>query len=241
MWSRRLCYLNTRTEQFLGSIRYAHPEYLTGENCGKESDAYSVGAVAYELLFGERFLGAETNWARLVARVVGWRSPSPTDVGAQCERLARTHSHETAEAAYWLLRHLLWDPTDESIDQLVAAIDQQFWKTPFHEDEDGTVHLGAPTLVEWAEDPDALKRELPWAWDRTARTTDGDGLHEVLRSRYWEWRCQLDDLDQLEDLPEIEGDLGFFFDMADVGNDVVAFADTLLILYRYRRLPDFSV
>lgn len=231
---------HTRTDQFLGSIRYAHPEYLTGESCGKESDAYSVGAVAYELLFGERFLSNETNWARLVARVVGWRSPTPTEVVKQCEKIGRIQSHEVAEAAYWVVRNLLWFPEENSLAQLIGAIDREFWKQAFYEEDDGTVHIGeAPFLAE--ADPEDLRRGLPWAWDRTARTTDGEGLHEVLRSRYWEWRCQLDDPDSdLEELAEIEGDLGFFFDLSDVGENVVAFANTLLTLYRYGRLPDFS-
>jgi eukaryotic-like serine/threonine-protein kinase len=49
----------TETTDFLGTIRYAHPDYLTGGGFTASLDWYSLGLVAYELFCGTRFLASE--------------------------------------------------------------------------------------------------------------------------------------------------------------------------------------
>jgi len=73
-----------QTTQFLGTIRYAEPGYLTGNRFTAASDWYSVGLVGYEMFFAERFLDFEEQWAKLVARKLRSRFPSGTDLAPGC-------------------------------------------------------------------------------------------------------------------------------------------------------------
>jgi serine/threonine protein kinase len=58
----------TTTIEFLGTIRYAAPEYLLGEAYDQRADVFSFGAIAYEILMGEQFDAEYQHWARLVAK-----------------------------------------------------------------------------------------------------------------------------------------------------------------------------
>ena len=52
----------TTTGHFLGTIRYAAPEYLFGDPYDQAADVYSAGAIAYELLTGAEFVGDARHW-----------------------------------------------------------------------------------------------------------------------------------------------------------------------------------
>ena len=56
----------TTTGAFLGTIRYAAPEYLFGDAYDSGVDVYSLGAITYELFVGKMFLSEEKQWARLI-------------------------------------------------------------------------------------------------------------------------------------------------------------------------------
>jgi serine/threonine protein kinase len=58
----------TTTGAFLGTIRYAAPEYLFGEEYDASIDTYSFGCVAYYAYMNHEPRGADSHWARLVAR-----------------------------------------------------------------------------------------------------------------------------------------------------------------------------
>jgi serine/threonine protein kinase len=58
----------TTTEQFLGTIRYASPQYLLGQKASSLDDVYAVGAIAYELLVGKLFYAKDSHWAKLVVQ-----------------------------------------------------------------------------------------------------------------------------------------------------------------------------
>jgi len=49
--------LHTPVEVFVGSIRYASPQFIRGEPFAEVDDIYSVGATFYELLTGKQFFG----------------------------------------------------------------------------------------------------------------------------------------------------------------------------------------
>src|SRR6185503_3171295 len=56
----------TTAGSFLGTVRYAAPEYLFGENYDSRVDIYGFGAIVSELFTGEVFLKERLNWAQLV-------------------------------------------------------------------------------------------------------------------------------------------------------------------------------
>lgn len=57
----------TATGAFLGTIRYAAPEYLFGERSDSKIDVYSFGCLAYEIFTNSEAFGEQAHWARLVA------------------------------------------------------------------------------------------------------------------------------------------------------------------------------
>ena len=78
----------TTTGAFLGTIRYGAPEYLFGELASPLADVYSFGAIAYELFFGDAFLGSEQHWARQLVRKRSWpQGPSQQDYQALAARI----------------------------------------------------------------------------------------------------------------------------------------------------------
>jgi serine/threonine protein kinase len=218
---------HTRTDSFLGTIRYAHPEYLTGKACSQEIDAYSVGAIAYELLFGRRFLGEEENWASLTARVVAWGFPDSDDVASRCAALSQLHNHHVAEAAYWVVRNLIIRaPTPDSLRMLLRAIEARFWMSSFYETGEG-IQTGVPAEIAWEHvsrrSPYIVwSRSLTSIWEELMLDTDAANrtqLATLLHSRYWRWRCILDNGATDEEIVEIDTDLGFFFDLFDTDKD----------------------
>lgn len=58
----------TTSGEFLGTIRYAAPEYLFDGNYSPNIDVYSLGIIAFELFGEEQFLSEEAQWARLVVK-----------------------------------------------------------------------------------------------------------------------------------------------------------------------------
>jgi serine/threonine protein kinase len=66
----------TQTKEFLGTIRYTDPSYLTGGQFTATSEWYSVGLIGYELFFGSRILGSEEHWAKIIARKLSGPLPS---------------------------------------------------------------------------------------------------------------------------------------------------------------------
>lgn len=59
----------TRTGVVIGSPKFMSPEQLAGDEVGRESDIYSLGLVAFELLTGEGPFEAETPRAAMIAHL----------------------------------------------------------------------------------------------------------------------------------------------------------------------------
>jgi serine/threonine protein kinase len=97
----------TTSGQFLGTIRYGAPEYLFGEASTTLVDVFAFGAIAYELFFGDVFLGREQHWARLIARKDSGRRGqaakttrhSPRGLGSTMRNLRSSYATE-----HWLPR-----------------------------------------------------------------------------------------------------------------------------------------
>jgi serine/threonine protein kinase len=131
----------TTTGEFLGTIRYAAPEYLFGESCDERVDVYALGAVAYELLSGERFMGHELHWAKLIAELGEERVPA-FDYGALAERAGMN----AAECGRILLALSLAPLEERSSAQVVNdMLRNGLWRKPFHL-RDRKPIAGEPTL-----------------------------------------------------------------------------------------------
>ena len=65
----------TQTGEMLGTVSYMSPEQLAGEDADQQSDVWSLGAVLYEMLTGQRPFRGESNWAVIGAISTGEPKP----------------------------------------------------------------------------------------------------------------------------------------------------------------------
>jgi eukaryotic-like serine/threonine-protein kinase len=65
----------TDSQAFLGTLRFAAPEWLYAEECTSASDVYSLGTIAYHLLTGQQIFSHIRLFSRLVEAV---RNQTPT-------------------------------------------------------------------------------------------------------------------------------------------------------------------
>jgi serine/threonine protein kinase len=196
----------TQTKDFLGTIRYADPNYLAGNGFTAESDWYSVGLIGFELFFGTPALGSEEHWARIVAQKVLNKLPSHDDIGKQCENLSGLMGQDAAEAVFYTLSTLLFKCTPENLQRVRRAISQEFWLSPFFELPDGDVVIGEPTKIpsfrgeslysntQIPESAGTLET-LQAAKDRLLAALDSVGESSMsvaghVKRRYWNWRTR---------------------------------------------------
>lgn len=64
MWSTL-----TSSDQFLGTIRYAAPEYLFDLNASEESDTYSCGAILYFMIYGHDIFSREKLFSNVILKI----------------------------------------------------------------------------------------------------------------------------------------------------------------------------
>lgn len=102
----------TEAGQFMGSPSYASPEQMRGRKVGPSSDIYSLGVVAWELLFGSQPFPGEGR-ARMAAAIQGDLQPFPYRLPWRLGALLRSMLQRkpgkrptSAEVAEALTRHL---------------------------------------------------------------------------------------------------------------------------------------
>jgi serine/threonine protein kinase len=141
----------TTTTEFLGTIRYAAPEYLFGTSFDKALDIYSLGTIAYELFSGRQFFGKENHWARLITarstQRVDWKTEDSL-------RLIRNGGTSYAGAALYIMQKALAPLASRKLDlrNLADAILTTFWKQPYGISREG-ITVGEPMM------------DAPWGWD----------------------------------------------------------------------------
>lgn len=119
----------TTTGAFLGTIRYAAPEYVFGLSYDERIDVYSLGAIAYELLIGKQQHHAEQHWARLV--IAKRRTPSLSI--DEVRSVAARSNYNMARFVRALVnrsRAVLGGRTLD-LSSVVAAIDAEAWTKTF--------------------------------------------------------------------------------------------------------------
>jgi len=71
----------TDTQAFLGTLRFAAPEWLFAESCDYKSDVYSLGTIAYHLLTGREIFSDIRLFSRIIEAVRSSEPPLPQDGG----------------------------------------------------------------------------------------------------------------------------------------------------------------
>ena len=92
----------TTTGAFLGTVRYAAPEYLFGDEYDSKIDVYSFGAIAYEILLGRQHYAKYRHWARIVAAKLSGVSPLR---GPELDKIAQHSDLRLARFAREVIDH----------------------------------------------------------------------------------------------------------------------------------------
>ena len=118
----------TTSGEFLGTIRYAAPEYLFGESYDSRIDVYSLGAIAFELFGEKQFYSEETQWARLVVK-----KSSPYE-HLSYSAIQRHYGLNTAEFIKFVVERTLAivGKRITDVSTIAEAISNRLWERPFH-------------------------------------------------------------------------------------------------------------
>jgi len=211
----------TQTIDFLGTVRYADPNYLGGGTFGAASDWYSVGLIGYELFFGVRFLGSEEHWAKIVFEKLRHTLPTLEDLAQQSERFAGHFGQNAAEAVFHTLQTLLFK--SQRLQGLRSGISKQFWTGPFYEQGDAEIVPGEPQEI----------IDLPRSQYDNEEPSE---FAAFVRDGYWGWRTQGSVLSRdpekpIAEFPEYAGGSG-----DDVYYNYIKIDARTLALHRYGRL-----
>jgi serine/threonine protein kinase len=123
----------TTTGEFLGTIRYAAPEFLFGGEYDDKVDVYSFGCIAYEIYMNRQVFGFEQHWAQLVVtKYPDGKYDLYLDAYALSQLASRIGLRET-EFAQCLVK---WTLNCERAERLglagiAEAIDDSIWESSF--------------------------------------------------------------------------------------------------------------
>ena len=236
----------TQTINFLGTIRYADPSYLTGGQFTSVSDWYSLGLIGYELFFGTRFVDFEEQWARLVAHKVRARLPSEDDFAHNYQELSELSGQNASEATFYALKTLLIEPTQQRLQRLRNAISSEFWLKPFYEQKNGELVPGEPAEVpafrfaRWygGYTPEDSYDSLETARQRLlaifSDREEARDLPSYLKTNYWKWKVS--GLDNIHDLGAKPIDTYWIYASGggdDTTYDYLYINAGIMALYRY--------
>ncbi|HYI10943.1 MAG TPA: serine/threonine-protein kinase [Thermoanaerobaculia bacterium] len=120
----------TTTGVFLGSLRYAAPEYLLGGTYDQRVDIYAFGCIAYELMSGRQTFERHQHWAHLVTAKTTGEPPIKATAFAD---FASRSSVRIARFVQYVIEHSLCAPAERDLDiaSFVGAVDQRLWRQSY--------------------------------------------------------------------------------------------------------------
>lgn len=123
----------TTAMEFLGTIRYADPDYLFHGKVSNNIDLYGLAGIAYELFTGNSFISNKTHWASLVAEKFN-HSPKALHYKEVQDIYLRSNPLE-ADFARYICKGLL--RKEISLPHLESAVNAKTWTNPFRYGKEG--------------------------------------------------------------------------------------------------------
>jgi serine/threonine protein kinase len=171
----------TTSGSFLGTIRYAAPEYLFGENYDSSIDVYSLGAIASEIFVGKRFPTEETQWARLI-RVKDY------GIRLNYQALQQRYGLNATEFIRFILEKMLAQRKERlDLKELLEAFNVRLWDKAFYI-LDGKLVGGEPEIRYLGEREKASKdtfRQVVEDLRKKINEEDRDFLRQLLDQKYY--------------------------------------------------------
>ena len=195
----------TKTGSFLGTIRYAAPEYLLGEEYDKTIDIYSLGSIIFEIFGGSRFLSQETQWARLVALKASSRNQI---LSFDYKSLENRIGINSAEFIRYALSHTLVPQSQRTLNlsTFSEAAMNRVWNKKFYVINDDFV-LGEPKvkyLGNWEKnDPKCGLNDIMLQLSKVLDAKELNSLCKLIEEHYWSGELVIDDLVIKEKLKKI--------------------------------------
>lgn len=193
----------TTSGSFLGTIRYAAPEYIFEGSCGLSVDVYALGAIAFELFGKERFFAKESQWARLIVA-----KSSTNEVRLDYPALQSRAGMNVTEFVKFILEQTLAKADQRTIDpsDISEVIKRRVWEKPFYI-SNGVLMEGEPKTLPLGESNEELRADLSLVVEELKKKLDKDVITELRQalaetyhtSKIFPWRYGRSWLRRLEE------------------------------------------
>jgi serine/threonine protein kinase len=155
--------------EFLGTIKYAAPEYLLGEEYSNNIDCYSLGLILYELFTGKSFIDNELYWSRLIIIKINKRVYfSGININPKIKKLSLKEIKFLKAVTDGCLTQIIYTPTggrhhdDDSVisrfssSQLQEAFESHVWEKSFSY----PISHSHPSFQYWPDVDDELEKQV---------------------------------------------------------------------------------
>ena len=140
--------------EFLGTIRYAAPEYLFGEPYDNKIDSYSFGAVLHELVLGKPVMDPELYWSKQIVEKNRYYFWDYSDSNFNINIYDRLGFRESRFLAAVVQGSLIKPNSRLTMVQIYLAFKNRIWEKPFLHWVDSKV------VNEWPNIPSELEEKV---------------------------------------------------------------------------------
>ena len=134
----------THSYAFLGTIRYAAPEYLFGREYDWRVDVYGLGAIIFELFCRNLFDGKQTHWAHLIVQMAQSR-----ELPLSYDELQSKFGLNVTEFIKFLIDRMLGSLKQRNIDlaAISSIVNERIWERPFYLNSKNEIVHGEPNAI----------------------------------------------------------------------------------------------
>ena len=229
----------TTAGKFLGSLRYAAPEYLFGDDTSSTRlDWYSFGAVVWELASGGPYLSDVSHWAKLIVR------KSETSESAEWHPLYLNAERQWGPGFAHFLRDLLTASLATTakrvlnLQSVAEACQRMLWNSPFC-CIDGTFKEGFASIggVTVGHEVETMRLYLAKVGDHLS-PEEWNEVSRLLLENYWRPIPHVPP-DSIRLSQNMSSLVSAHLDV-DSGDAYLFFSDELLWCYRYGVFHDYN-
>ena len=144
---------------FLGTIKYAAPEYLAGKNYNKSIDVYSFGVLLYEIITGKSFIDDKLYWTEQIEEIIKLlRNNNNAYFWYFDNDIYRKFTINIIKFSEVLLRHTISPPKYRfNVKRIQKALKENIWEKGFNV---GSESVGKYVIKDWTNVPIEVKNKI---------------------------------------------------------------------------------